>query len=49
MVECDSFTKSVTINGGEMFLAVPEKEGVVGVGFEGVLKMLFDEMWAVDL
>lgn len=49
MVEFDSLFERVTVNGGELRFVVPENEGLVSVGVKGVLDVLFDELWTVDL
>ena len=46
MVEFDSGVKRIKVRGVEV--AIYEKKGTIGVGFEGLFEVKFDEFLAVD-
>jgi hypothetical protein len=46
VVEFDSAVKRIKVRGVEV--AIYEKKGTIGVGFEGLFKVKFDEFLAVD-
>ena len=47
MVEFDSAVKRIKVSGVEV--ATSENKGTIGVGFEGLFEVKFDEFWGADL